>query len=694
MITVPDFDNVRDAGIYGPFGPEGTFPRYGIYVRTSTEKQMKENWSGGTQVDLALSHLNRKFGDGRYQYIVYMEDESAKLAAVLPGGARRRGRRILGQLMKDAEDKKLDGVAFLHQDRLSREVPHTYAIVDKLRACGCKLEFLQQQSMDLDTPEGRLQFGYTAVQGEAELMQLSRRVSAGVQKRARDGYWVGNPPWPWKREGKMNVGIGQRPSLVIGNKHGKEVISLIYELISSGKGPWFIIRELARRGMPSPTGLPTWSCRTLMVHLRTPCHSGQILVDGKLETAAHFDQRIVQPEDYERLQQILENRKKAGPSTHCCTNNLLGLIARCGHCGRRLYLVTPSEGSTYYRCFSKKPTDDHTCPGFMAKAEKVERAMYREIRELAETTQVQQAAEAEIEHMVSHRESELSRELSRLERNLAAIPAKREALLRQFMDADEDDQPVDVAQYERLIAAQEAELSSRISVVRPEVADHAAQRERARVARATLADFPRVWDSLEIEEKRELLANLVESLSFTREGRDVVMRLKLIFREEKEIVIPPDKRAPTEKTGVRSLTQRQLAILDLLSEGHSRREIARRLGIEETAVNSHLWFVRRQLGVAAIEEAIRLAWPRIEAERQFLPKEGRSRPPMTRGGKLSPREIELLRRLAAGESLCGIARSEGRALGSLSTRLRSAKRKLGVKTREEAIGRARETGLI
>jgi DNA-binding NarL/FixJ family response regulator/DNA invertase Pin-like site-specific DNA recombinase len=687
----PDFNNLREAGVYGPFGPDdASLPMAGIYTRLSTEKQLKENFSAGTQVDMGLSRLNDKLGVLKYRYIVYLEDKTGRLPAATPDGVESRGRSILGRLIADAEVGKLKYALFLHQDRLSREVPDAYMLARRLMKAGCQLGFMQQ-TMDLNTSSGWLQFGMTAVWTETEWMRLRERVSAGLNKRIHDGFWHGNPPYGWRRQGKWNLPPGQRSSLVRVEEEA-DVVKLIYNLFFAGWGYWKIVRELQKRGIASPQGKALWSVRTILSQLRTPCHAGLILVDGELGEAAHLHLQIVEPEKYRRAQEMLDRRKRIGPSTFSSTNHILGGLARCGGCGRRLYLEGSGNASRHYRCFAKKLQDPDACQGFMVKADKVEGAIYREIKALAESTELRGAVEAEITEMVTRRRREISAELGKLQKESADEPLLRRALLSKLKAKKirEDS----IVKWQQDLDESAGERDARIAELQAELSDVGSLEMRAEAARKALADFRRVWDRLEIEEKREVLANLVESLSFAREGRNVIMRLKLIFREEKEITIPPDKREPSEKTGVRSLTQRQLAILDLLSEGLSRREIARRLGIEETAVNSHLWFVRKQLGVAAIEEAIELARPRIEVEREFLPKEGRSRPPMTRGGKLSPREIELLRRLAAGESLCGIARTYGKPVGSFSPRLTSAKRKLGVKTREEAIANAKEKGLI
>jgi DNA-binding NarL/FixJ family response regulator len=69
-----------------------------------------------------------------------------------------------------------------------------------------------------------------------------------------------------------------------------------------------------------------------------------------------------------------------------------------------------------------------------------------------------------------------------------------------------------------------------------------------------------------------------------------------------EVVIPKGfLKGLVEETGshpnLSSLTQRQLEILELVAEGHTNREIARRLFISELTVTQHLHNVYKTLGV-------------------------------------------------------------------------------------------------
>lgn len=73
----------------------------------------------------------------------------------------------------------------------------------------------------------------------------------------------------------------------------------------------------------SPYGKGEWSPRTLRTNLRTHCHACLIRIDGKLVEAAHFDQRIIEPDEYCRVQEILDSSKRIGSNTKSLKNHLM-----------------------------------------------------------------------------------------------------------------------------------------------------------------------------------------------------------------------------------------------------------------------------------------------------------------------------------------------------------------------------------
>jgi DNA-binding CsgD family transcriptional regulator len=116
-------------------------------------------------------------------------------------------------------------------------------------------------------------------------------------------------------------------------------------------------------------------------------------------------------------------------------------------------------------------------------------------------------------------------------------------------------------------------------------------------------------------------------------------------------------RHPNDPRG-EPLTPREQEILALLTAGESTREIAARLGIGPGTVETHVRRIYRKIG----------AQPARVRE----------------GDALSPRELEVLALVAAGDSTLVIADQLGITAGTVKAHLTSIYKKLRVQNRVQA----------
>jgi DNA-binding CsgD family transcriptional regulator len=121
--------------------------------------------------------------------------------------------------------------------------------------------------------------------------------------------------------------------------------------------------------------------------------------------------------------------------------------------------------------------------------------------------------------------------------------------------------------------------------------------------------------------------------------------------------------------GERELTEEQLRLLDLLRQGVSVREAARRVHLSRRTAERRLAEAREVLGAATNAEAV---------IRSRQPK------PDGREGELTDREREVVELVAAGLRDDEIAAQLGIARSTVATLLRSSMAKLGAQTRVQA----------
>ena len=131
---------------------------------------------------------------------------------------------------------------------------------------------------------------------------------------------------------------------------------------------------------------------------------------------------------------------------------------------------------------------------------------------------------------------------------------------------------------------------------------------------------PLVWEHLEQVERRELLRQVVEKLEVERAVKQetevgTLVRLKVHFLPEQEIIIPPQKRVRDKKTctGVARLTPPQLAVLYWMAQGKQIKEVADILVIPVSNIRTYMSQIRRIMGIKDINEIARLAAGQVQA---------------------------------------------------------------------------------
>jgi DNA-binding NarL/FixJ family response regulator len=106
-------------------------------------------------------------------------------------------------------------------------------------------------------------------------------------------------------------------------------------------------------------------------------------------------------------------------------------------------------------------------------------------------------------------------------------------------------------------------------------------------------------------------ALLLGASAFISKGIDPAELPDALMRAYEETVSAPigrDERRQTNAARDVGLTDRELEILRALGEGHSNREIAKRLWLAEQTVKFHLTNIYRKLNVSSRTEAVHWAY--------------------------------------------------------------------------------------
>lgn len=146
-----------------------------IYVRTSTDKQ-----DTGLEAQL-MACKDYCARETINNYIIFSDDDQS---------GDKESRPAFDLMMAAADRGELDGVLVYCLNRLSRRVSHSYLMVEEFRSKGMRL-LSCTETIDTDTPEGRLLFGILAVFAQFQREDIVRKVKNGLENARRKGIKLG-----------------------------------------------------------------------------------------------------------------------------------------------------------------------------------------------------------------------------------------------------------------------------------------------------------------------------------------------------------------------------------------------------------------------------------------------------------------------------------------------------------------------
>jgi DNA invertase Pin-like site-specific DNA recombinase len=148
-----------------------------IYARVSTSNQTCDN---------QITALRAAAARNGWKIVREIKDEGISGAK---GRAERPGWDALHRVV---QRKEADIILVWSMDRLGRSISELVGFMKELTAVGVDL-YCEQQSLNTQTPSGRMCFAIFAAMGEYERELIRERVLAGLETARRNGRKLGRP---------------------------------------------------------------------------------------------------------------------------------------------------------------------------------------------------------------------------------------------------------------------------------------------------------------------------------------------------------------------------------------------------------------------------------------------------------------------------------------------------------------------
>lgn len=338
--------------------------RVALYPRVSGHEQ-ENNYSIPEQIDRMKKYCESK---DWLVYKIYTDSVQSGSNMDRPG---------LQSMIKDCEDGKIDMVLVYKLDRLSRSQKDTmYLIEDVFEKNGVGFTSMTE-NFDTSTPHGKFIIGILSVFAQLERSRITERTMIGKDSRAKEGKWHGSKFVP--------IGYDYKDDQLIVNEYETMQVHEIADLFIKRTPVRTIANLVNEKGYRHKHG--QWDAKTIRRVLANPVNIGLIKNRDNLYQGLH--EPILDKQTYDKIMEIMEERRDQYGSTQKAHKSLLGGFLYCKHCGARFARQSNGKGKRmYYACYSRskkvpKMVKDPNCKNKYHHAPDLDEFVLKEITKLA-----------------------------------------------------------------------------------------------------------------------------------------------------------------------------------------------------------------------------------------------------------------------------------------------------------------------
>lgn len=404
----------------------------GLYIRVSTEHQVKEGYS----VEAQKANLNKFAKNQGWNILDIYADEGIS-------GKNIIDRPQVKRLINDIKHKKIDVVALYKFDRLTRDSRDTEDIIELVQQFGIQVFTLSGGVVDVSTATGRFTVRINGAVAQLEREQTIERVKFAFEQKVKEGYTLASSTTCYGYNRKKH----EKEQTI--NEEEAAIVRRIFRLYTkSNKSFTEICNILNTEKVPTKlngakrkkrnldeyyTINSIWMPKTIRLILTNPTYIGKVRYhidkeDGFITDGLH--KPIISQELWKEAQDKMAKIK------HVSRTNLpkddvyyCGTLV-CGICGHKLTtnrtVRTKKDGSKVtfngYRCVNREKKLC-TCLGVSHK--KIENAFLDYIDNIEELT--------EIDSVEIQDTSDELQELETLNKSLQQVTAKKKEIMDLFM---------------------------------------------------------------------------------------------------------------------------------------------------------------------------------------------------------------------------------------------------------------------
>jgi len=347
----------------------------GIYVRVSTEEQVKEGYSIRGQEQKLKDYARIK--DWQI-YDVYIDEGIS--------GKNITERPEINRLIEDVKSGRVKNVLVFKIDRLTRSTSDLIYLVDLFNEHDCAFNSLME-SIDTQTASGRMFLKIIGIFAEFERENIAERIILGRERKVNEGYTLCSHT--------ASFGYDRPKGQKIQSIHEGEaqVVREIFDwYVNQGVNIHQIARRLNLRGTPTKHE-SKWTTNGVRNVLKNNNYMGDVRhhyeTPERAYTVRGKHEQIISQETFDKAQRKLTKNPRISPTKQPMEENYFSGFLVCAQCGYKLYthniFRTLKDGSTHFLGnYSCGNTVVGACDASDMSAIKLEQAFQEYIAGIAE----------------------------------------------------------------------------------------------------------------------------------------------------------------------------------------------------------------------------------------------------------------------------------------------------------------------
>ena len=442
-----------------------------IYIRVSTDAQAEEGYS----IDAQIERLNA--------YCVSKDIKNYEHYIDRGWSGSNIERPEIMRLIQDVKDDKISHVIVYKLDRLSRSQKDTlYLIEDVFNPHNA--DFISiNENMDTSTPMGRLMLGILSAFAQLERENIRERTRMGMLERVKEGLWMGGGRVPYGYDYDKEQGI------LVPNKD-REKVRQMYELAIKGYTSNRIAKTLGFKFDNQVTKI-----------LRRKTNLGLIEYNEIEYQGRH--EPLVDKETFDKVQDILDSRKTNRVAT---SENLLTSVIYCGVCGAKMRYQSWGTQGKKLTCYSQQTTHKHmvkdpNCDNDKPSAAEVEDIVKGDLFRFSLEQQKLRGINVDVNPETIMKEQ------------IRVQEAKIKRLYNTLGDTGNDLLLETITENEKELLNMRKHLEQE--------QNSGKTTKRIEGLRDEVSNLSDVWDYMTIDEKRNILANVVERIVYDKNSLTV-----------------------------------------------------------------------------------------------------------------------------------------------------------------------------